>query len=145
MTLRRIEGDEERVHNLRGKILNKYKVRGLHVAEFVQNGILNRYVGILIDELSSIKDLEKEIREVLENIEKHAIFVKGTDRAGQVIKKSVSIVNAHSPFIFVVSGIKSASEIVKNCVEKLKDALNDYLLERVSGGEKEILFFKRKI
>jgi hypothetical protein len=65
LTLRKIENDQERSQNLRSKIFVKYKVEGLHVAEFVQNGVLNRYVGILIDELDSVEKLEKEIYEIL--------------------------------------------------------------------------------
>ncbi len=145
LTLRKLENDEERLHKLRGKILKKYDVKGLHVAEFVQNGILNRYVGILIEKLDDIKSLEKGIGIVLNNIEKHALFVKSGNKFRDVIKQAMTVVGAHSPSIFVVSGAKSAAVIVRDCIDKLKDALNDYEIERVSSGEKEILFFKRKI
>lgn len=145
LALRKIEDYKERLQNLRDKIFRKYKVNGLHIAEFVQIGALNRYVGILIDELSSLKDLGKEIEEVLKNIEKHALFVKGTDENRNVITRSITITSSHSPSIFIIAGTKSASKVVENCVEKLKEVLTDYGIERISGSEKEILFFKRKI
>ncbi|MBU0959322.1 MAG: hypothetical protein KKB31_05245 [Nanoarchaeota archaeon] len=49
LTLRSLEKDKEidRKQNLRSKIFNKYEVKGLHIAQFVENGILNRYIGIL--------------------------------------------------------------------------------------------------
>ena len=51
LALRKMEGDKERRGNLRDKIFKRYSVEGLHIAEFVENGILNRYVGILIEGL----------------------------------------------------------------------------------------------
>ena len=36
LTLRKLENDKERQHNLRDKIFRKFKVEGLHIAEFVQ-------------------------------------------------------------------------------------------------------------
>ena len=144
LTLRKMENDEERLHNLRAKIFSKYKVRGLHIAEFAQTGILNRYVGILLEELTSIEDFQKELEEVLENIEKHTIFVQKINKSPEIVKKAVTITDAHSPSIFIVAGIKPAAEIIQGCVEKLKIILKEYELERVSGAEKEILFFKRK-
>lgn len=145
LALRKLENDEERLHNLRDKIFKKYKVKGLQIAELVQNEILNRYIGILLGELPSITDLEKNIEELLNNIEKHTVFVKGENNEREIIKKSINITDANSPFIFIVSGTKSASETVKKCIDKLRETLKEYNLERISGNEKEILFFKRII
>ena len=125
------------------KIYRKYKVEGLHIAQFVQNGILNRYMGILIDELVSIEDFKEDITTILKNIKKYVLFVRAFDIPREIIKKSTIIVNSHSPNIFILSGIESAAKIVKDCSEKLEMLLIDYELEKVSGGKKEILFFKR--
>lgn len=76
LTLRKLETNLERKQNLRNKILKKYEVRGLHIAQFVENGILNRYIGILIDNLTSIEDFKIKILDILNNLEKHVLFVK---------------------------------------------------------------------
>ena len=55
------------------------------------------------------------------------------------------MINANSPCIFIISGFRTAAKIVQESVEQFKIILKDYELERVSAGEKEILFFKRKI
>ena len=123
----------------------KYQLKGLHISEFVQNGSLNRYVGILIDELDSIENLEKDIEEVLNHIEKYVVFVKAFEKPRDVIMKCLNIVNSHSPKIFIVAGVKSASELVKQCIEKLELALTSYELEKISSKNREILFFKRKV
>ena len=68
LTLRKLENDKERLQNLRDKILKRYDIEGLHLAEFVQNGVLNKYISILLEELTSLKKLEEEIQEILKSI-----------------------------------------------------------------------------
>ena len=143
LTLRKLEEDKDRLNNLQDKIFHKFKVRGLHIAQFVQNGILNRFIGILIDNLSSMDDFKRDVVEVLENIEKHVLFVKGIDQPRLIIQKSIMIINSHSPSVFILSGIDSASRIVRDCAERLESLLENYELEKLSSGRKEILFFKR--
>lgn len=147
LTLRKLDKDKEweRRTNLRNKIFDNYKVKGLHIAQFVENGILNRYIGILIEDIISIKKFKEDIMNILNNIEKHVLFVKNTDNERKVMQQSMTIASSHSPMIFIVSGISSAAEIVRNCEGKLKELLKDYELEKISSGGKENLFFKRII
>lgn len=145
LTLRRLEKDIERLMNLQQKILRRYEVKGLHISYFVQNDILNRYIGILIEDISSEQELEEKILNILKNIEKHTLFVAGQDKPERIIQNALTIVSSHIPTIFIVSGIGSASRIVKECSDKLESLMSNYELEKVSGGKKEILFFKRKL
>ena len=144
LALRKVEGDKERRGNLRDKIFKKYSVEGLHIAEFVENGILNRYVGILIEGLISIEKLEKDIEDILKNIEKYTLFVQWTSNKAEIVKRADIKVNSNSPKVFIVSGFKLAAQLVRDCTESFIIMLNDYELERFSTGDKEILFFKRK-
>ncbi len=145
LTLRKLEqeGEIERRQNLRTKIFNKYAVKGLHIAQFVENGILNRYIGILIDNIISLDKFRNDIMNVLKNIEKHVLFVKNDDKEREIIKSALSIVTSNIPFIFIISGISSAAGIVKSCEARLTELLKDYELEKISSGQKENLFFKR--
>lgn len=147
LTLRSLEKEKEEVRkmNLRDKIFNKYEVKGLHIAQFVENGILNRYIGILIDDIVSVKKFKKDIIDILKNIENHVLFVKKDDSERNVIKEITTKVISHVPMIFIVSGISSAARIVRNCEERLKELLPNYTLEKMSSGERESLFFKRTI
>ena len=145
LTLRKLQGDVNRRKNLRDKIFNKYQVKGLHIAQFVENGILNRYLGILIDNMSSIIDFKKRIMHVLKNIDKHVIFVKKEDIERNVIKYATSSVASNSPLIYIVSGISTAAEIVRGCEGRLVQLLPDYTLEKISSNDMENLFFKRVI
>jgi len=144
LTLRKLETDKERLQNLRDKILRKYDVGGLHIAEFVTNGVLNRYVSILLEELISIEKLTEDIEQILKNIEKYTIFVLSTSNKSDIIKNADIKVSSHSPKIFIISGFKSAAKIVAEGIDAFKIILKDYDFERFSSGEKEILFFKRK-
>jgi len=143
LTLRSLEKEEIRKMNLRNKIFDKYGVKGLHIAQFVENGILNRYIGILIDNIASIIKFKKDIMNILENIEKHVLFVKTEDNERYIIKQATIITSSHLSMIFIVSGISSAAKIVRKCESRLKELLTNYTLERMSSGEEEILFFKR--
>jgi len=147
LTLRSLEKEkeEERKSNLRTKIFDKYEVKGLHIAQFVENGILNRYIGILIDDIISIEKFEEDITDILQNIEKHVLFVKKQDNERDIIKQATMITSSHLSMIFIISGIFSAAQIVRRCEDRLKELLIDYALEKMSDGEKEILFFKRII
>ncbi len=73
------------------------------------------------------------------SLEKLSSFVKKLKE-----RKLAFIVDAHSPSIFVVTGFKSAAKIVETTIPLLQNIMQNYDLERFSGDEKEILFFKRK-
>lgn len=145
LTLRRLENNIERLQNLRSKILHKYQVKGLHIAQFVENGLLNRYIGILIDNLTSVEDFKRRIMDILDNIEKYVLFVQTNDREREIIKMATTKIHANTPTVFIISGISSAAKIVKMCETTLTTLLVDYELEKISTGQKEVLFYKRKI
>jgi hypothetical protein len=144
LTLRKIENDSDKRTNLRTKILHKFKVKGLHIAEFVQNGILNRYIAILLELIDSIDDLENQIEEVLKNIEKHSLFVRNLDRLGEIIRKSINITDTYNPQIFVISGEGPCANIIRDSITKIAESLKNYSYERISTLGRECLFFKLK-
>lgn len=145
LILRKLENNRDRKQNLRNKIFQKYEINGLHIAQFAENGILNRYIGILIGDLKSIEDFKGKIINILENIEKYVLFVKNDDNERTIIQVAKTKVFANSPSIFIVSGISHAAEIVRKCEVVLTPLFIDYTLEKVSSGEKENLFYKRVI
>ncbi len=143
LTLRKLEGNSDRRANLRDKIFKKYGLNELHIAQFVENGILSRYTAILIDNLISIEDLKKKITNTLNDIEKYVLFVQGKDKERGVVESVRTKVFANSPIIFIISGIYPASEIVRKCEGTITKLLTDYELEKISSGHKENLFYKR--
>jgi len=147
LVLRRLEKENqtERKQKLREDIMKKFEVKGLHVAQFVENGVLNRYIGILLDDISSIENFKKRINEVITNIEKYVIFVKSNDNERFILESSLRITTLNLSMIFIISGIGSAAELIKKIEQKLIALLKDYELEKMSKGDKENLFFKRTL
>ena len=145
LVLRKLEnkGERERKQKLREDIMKKYEVRGLHVAQFVENGILNRYIGILLDDISSIEKFKERINEIIDNIEKYVVFVKSTDNERLVLESCLRVTTSNLSMIFIISGIGSAAEIIRKIEKRLVELLKDYELEKMSKGDKENLFFKR--
>jgi hypothetical protein len=145
LALRKLEEyhERERRNTLRTKIFNKYNVKGLHIAQFVENGILNRYIGILIDNMHSLDKFRKDIMNTLNNIEKHVLFVTMNDNERGILQTAISITTSNLSSIFIISGISTVAEIIRKCELRLIELLKDYVLEKISSGEKENLFFKR--
>jgi|SRR3989338_1342353 len=144
LTLRKLENDGERLMNLRNKIYNRYGPKGLHTAQFVQNGISNRYFGLLIEKIISEEDLGKKMYDVLINIEKHALFVSSTNKISDVVRKVTTITDAHLPAMFFIAGLKSAAEIVQESIPSITPIMEDYEFEKFSSPGKEIIIFTRR-
>lgn len=145
LVLRRLEneGEKERKQKLREDIMKKYEIKGLHVAQFVENGILNRYIGILLDDISSIENFKEKINDIINNVEKYVVFVKGGDSERSVLDSCLRVTASNLSMIFIVSGIGSAAETIRKIEARLTVLLKDYELEKMSKGDKENLFFKR--
>ena len=141
LILRKVENDSEKLSDLREKIKNKFQIRGLHIAYFVQNRILNRYVGILLDNLDSAEVLNKIIVDTLENIEKHVIFVDFRYKSRDIIRDAM-ILSAQNPNILIISGAGSTRKEILDSESQLNSFLKNYELEKMSTQKKEILFFK---
>ncbi|HLC31713.1 MAG TPA: hypothetical protein VJK51_03520 [Candidatus Nanoarchaeia archaeon] len=145
LTLRKLDNNRERKQNLRSKILKRYSVKGLHIAQCVENGILNRYIGILIQDIISIEDFKRKIIDALENIEKYVLFVQFEDQEKTIVDTVRAKVFAHNPSIFIISGIASAADTIRKCEKIITLILSQYELEKMSSGDKETLFYKLKI
>lgn len=147
LVLRKLEklGERERKQKLREDIMKKYEVKGLHVAQFVENGILNRYISILLDDISSIEKFKERINEIISNIEKYVLFVQVKDSERFVLDSCLRITTSNLSMIFIVSGRGSAIEIIKKIEIRLVAILKDYELEKMSKESSENLFFKRKL
>ncbi len=122
LILRKVEEDYEKLQNLKEKIISKYQIEGLHIAYFVQNGILNRYVGILLDNLDSAEALNKIILDLLNNLKKHIIFVSWKYRPRDIIQEAM-LLAANKPNILIISGVGNPRKEILASEEQLKGFL----------------------
>jgi len=147
LTLRRLDiiGLDEKRENLVRKIQKKYNLNGVHISYLVQNGVLNRYIIGLLEEIESVEELNKQLKDFLDNVEKYTLFVKTEQHEDQIVNKIRTKLVANSPIIFIISGMKSAAGIVLNCFNSIKDEISsDYEYERYSSTKGEIIFLKEK-
>lgn len=142
ITLRSIA--PERRSYLVSRIVNKYQVRGLHVAYISQNEMLIKYIGFLIPKMSSIKDLKNKVSYILDEIDIHAIFIKSSDDAERVAEKVRTIMDAHSPSMFVIDGVGVESCKSRKVFELLKNQMTDYDWSIETTSKRELFLFKRK-
>lgn len=138
LTLRKLEKSRKDAQPLRDKIIEKFDVNGIHIAQTVQNGIFSKYMGNVLERVSSEKRISHEILDLFENIDKRVIFIKFEDNLDNKIREIVTKINSNSPKIFIISAFGSA---IKKCEE-----IYESVMSQISGYSSEIYQTKiRKI
>lgn len=83
LTLRRLEKHPRRLTDLREKILNTYDTKGLHIAQFIQNGFFGKLLGNILGRATTSQKLRFEMKDLFENIERTVIFIQQKDDVGK--------------------------------------------------------------
>jgi hypothetical protein len=143
LTLRGIEDNPESCKALRNTILKTYKAKGLHVAQFVQNGIFAKFIGRYLEESLTPKEMKKEIQNLFDNIELTNSFVQVNDDIRIEVEKIVNRINSHNPRTYVISGLGSVKEKCRQIAREVLKRVNDYSLETYSTERKIIIFLNR--
>lgn len=147
LTLRRLDQDDDRDRreNLVKKIRKKFDVSGLHLAYLVQNGILSRYLTILLENVKDSAPMIKRLNEFLGNCEKFAYFVNWKKSIEQVAEEVKAKLISNSPEIYVISGIGNSAETVVKSFELIKGQVTiDYEFEKSSTTKREVIFLLKK-
>jgi hypothetical protein len=146
LTLRKFEKDNKRLIRLRDKILLKYGEKGLHIAQFVQNGLINKYVGNIL-ESSTIdpEDLTLEIEKLFDNMENIVNYIEQFDNVDKKVKEITTKILAYSPKIYVICSSKSAMEKCQKVLKGVLKEIQNYEVELYKTDIKEVLFLKRKL
>jgi hypothetical protein len=144
LTLRRFEKDNKRLTLLRDKIVLKYGEKGLHIAQFVQNGLVNKYVGNIL-ETSTIdpEDLTVEIEKLFDNIENIVNYIEQFDNVDKKVKEIVTKILAYSPKTYVICSTKSAMEQCQKVLQRVLKEISNYEVELYKTDIKEVYFLKR--
>ena len=137
LTLRKITDTAKRT-DFRNKIIAKHKTEGLHLVQFVENGLLNELIAF-----SNKDELVNEVNEVLKNIEKYVLFIQATDDCDLIIEKLKTKIHSSEPYIFIVSGMGPAVDLLKDCEKEIKVIMGDYKLKKISDDDTENLFFRK--
>ncbi|MFH1257164.1 MAG: hypothetical protein V1494_07805 [Candidatus Diapherotrites archaeon] len=136
-SLKQLQNNQIKLHNLRNKIVKKYNRKGLHVAELAQSGVLGRYIGLLLGHTEDENDLKEGIEEILEAVDKYVIFLKLEDDegdAGKTIVDRIRILSPRAIILFSCSPrvVKKAENIIKAVKKKIKGYVFEVQLEETT-------------
>ena len=131
--------------NLQNKIFDKFKKEGLHLASLVQNGILSRYINILLENIESPEILKESIDDFLDNIENYVCFIKNEHSIEEIVGIVKTKIISHSPEVFIISGMGRAKEKARESYTQLSKLISlDYSCEINSTEKRELIFLTRK-
>lgn len=144
LTLRKFEKNNKRLTRLRDKIVLRYGESGLHIAQFVQNGLINKYVGNIL-ESSTIdpEGLTGEIEKLFDNIENIVNYIEQFDNVDKKVKEIVTKILAHSPKLYIICSSKSAIEKCQRVLNEVSKEIQNYEVELYKTDIKEVFFLKR--
>jgi len=144
LTLRKIEEDVKKRENLRSKIYNKYDEKGLHIAELVQNAILNKYLGNMLERANTPKKITFEIGNLFDNIEKFTSFIQtGAMPLDKKANEVSSKIQSFSPKTFILSSREGAMENCRAIKERVEKIILGYNIESVGSKKRKIYFFNK--
>lgn len=132
-----------RVNHLRLSISKKYGSSGLHVAYLAQNEMLIRYIGSLVPNIDSVNELKIEIANILDNVDSHAVFIGNTDTIDRCVEKVKTKIDAHSPKVFIIDGVRSCSEKARKVFDSVKDDLDNYSWSIETTANREVFVFRK--
>ena len=147
LTFRKLEKEKKHLEldALRKKTFNKFDAKGLHLAEFVQNGLFSKYIGNRLNRAVTSHKLKFEIDDLFNNLENRVAFIqvvhqeKIEKKADEIITK----IHANSPDTFIISGSGLAIGVCEQIKEKVVSAISGYEEELYKIEDKKIFFLNR--
>ncbi|MFH0970033.1 MAG: hypothetical protein V1776_01075 [Candidatus Diapherotrites archaeon] len=143
ITLRKLENNKDRLISLRNSIVRKYGPRGLHIAQFIQNRIIGKYMDSVLSSAMSEEELGKMLEEFLGNLERLCVYIKAEDDAEYKVKEISTRIFSMVPEVFIIYGAGEARETLDLVQKRLLTLLLDYTSEEYSDKERKIVFFNR--
>ena len=137
LALRKLEGGHADLQSVRRNILDKHGKKGLHVAQLVQDGDLGAFIGILISKQMSKADLGAALEELLLNVDKYVVLIKGDMVLRRVIDSTAARIHANLPPALLICGSKSA----KGAAETVAKGV----MKKIDGYEQSIYQDKVKV
>ena len=145
LQLRLNSNDKTKLDKLRGKILRKFKLDGLHVAEFVGSKILGKFILSNVDVNKSVDELTAQVEDILKNIERDVTFIHSETKPKNTTDKVVNKINVLAPALHILTSkghvVGKCKTITKDIFEKIKE---EYVIEEFSFENEYVVFFKKK-
>ncbi len=110
----------------------------------MQSGIVSRYITYLVEIHVSEEIMKNRLMFFLENVEAHVCFVRYHTEVEKEIEKIIIKLSANSPEVFVISGMRGATEKASEIITKVDEKrLTDYYREDYSKINRGIAFFHK--
>ena len=148
LTLRKLENQDKPFKELRNKIFKKYKTGGLHIANFVANGLFSKYIGNILEKISKLGEIKSEIEDLFQNIDNKVSFIGHRDNMSQREGEIVTKIHAFSPDTFIISSVGYAIPICEKIKERVMQKISskyNYEEYMAKGQEGKRIYFLNKI
>lgn len=128
LTLRDFEenGKKESLENMRNSICNStlYGTKGLHIAQFVQNGLLLEHITKLLNSSLPLPQIFESIEGLLNNLETRASFIQQSSKIEFILEEIKIKILAHSPDTYFIFARDSALPQGIEIIKQLENSLN---------------------
>ncbi len=112
--------DKPNIEKLRSKIVKKYDIPGLHIAEYVSSNVLSKYIGSLIDTTSSTQQIIDKVTDVLKNVERDVVFITaGEDEIEETAALILLRINANVPNSLIITSARGAMKTHTKILEQI--------------------------
>jgi len=133
----------DRVRFLQGKINKKYGIPGWHIAEFVANKILSKFIVSLIDANKTAQQLTIEVEQILSNIERDVTFIHSNTDVKTEAENIITKLNVLSPDLHILTSKGSMTTKCRNIALMVKENTKNYRPEDFSDNDEYVVFFKK--
>lgn len=137
MSLRHLENDSERLQDLRKKINHKFGKRGLHIAQFIQNGVIRQYIIYLMKAEYGKADIKNSINELVTFIERDCFFIQGSINVERTIEKIRTRILAISPPLIILFASGFAIKKEEKIIKEIEKVIDDYEIVEIDEKEKK--------
>ncbi|MDR2203518.1 MAG: hypothetical protein LBE76_04350 [Nitrososphaerota archaeon] len=143
LTLRRFEQTNRNLDSLRTGIIEMYGSQGLHIAQFIQNGLFMKYYDIVITREKTEKAVKNNLAQFFENFDKNVTFIQETDKNEQKVKEITTKIHAHQPKTYIIFGSGAVAKKSTEITKLVKKEVSNYTLEEYSATEETTTIVKK--
>ena len=86
LMLRKFEANPSKLQDLRDKIRIRYDVRGLRIAQFIQNETLLKFSGTLL-KINNATGITQTVEDLLKNVDRDVVFIKEEDKPDDLVNE----------------------------------------------------------
>ncbi len=142
LRLRELEkkSETDKIRILRTKLLESrdHGKRGLHVAEFVWNGLFPILYANLMQKSLTNDNLSFELNSFFKSIEQFTSFIQAKDKIAIKVREIITKIDTSNPDLFIILGIamkSKAEEIKTNVMKNIADYTCDKYPSELANRE----------